>query len=91
MANYRLIGQKLPYHSFSRGEDRTGGYGSQDLCEILTISAFLVDLEQENGEFKQALCFELVGNRFLRNMVRVIVVSHFYFKFLHLFAETPLN
>jgi tRNA pseudouridine(38-40) synthase len=47
----------------------------KDLCQIYRSDAIVVDVNSSNVFEKKvpAICIELVGSRFLRNMVRVIV------------------
>ena len=61
---------------------------SLDKCKLLRASASVVDLtpslhsiadsnhEEKQGHPQLALCVELVGTRFLRRMVRILVVNN---------------
>lgn len=69
----RLVQKNLPYNNFARGEQRNLGDGMQDNCILFHALASIVNITDS----KFAISFELVGNRFLRNMVRTIVVSNF--------------
>lgn len=70
----RLEGRELSFHAFSRGEvfrDRTGVNSSQDRCTILLARCSVISLDDNF----HGLIFEVVGNRFLRNMVRVLTAT----------------
>lgn len=78
-----LEGLELPYNAFAYQEDRNKGEGMRDLCTLHKARAYLVnlDLDSKNtydnnsiaGESNVGLCIELVGDRFLRQMVRRLV------------------
>lgn len=72
----RLEGKELPYNAFAFAEDRRKGEGLQDLCTLFKARATLVDLALNSSDASlPAVCVELVGSRFLRRMVRNLVVS----------------
>lgn len=83
---YRLVNRNLPYNGFAHRDDRSGGEGLQDFCVMFRARAELMDLtdfeelNEMNGNSNQAtssmaVSIELVGSRFLRRMVRILVVS----------------
>lgn len=57
------------------GEQRNIGLGSQDLCTIYEARCELlqVNLNINDKETQLFACFEIVGDRFLRNMVRILL------------------
>lgn len=61
---------ELPYNAFAFGEHRTKGEGLLDLCTLYRAQAYNVEIP---GTGCRAMCVELVGNRFLRRMVRLLV------------------
>ena len=74
----------LHFNGFAYGENRETEDGEGDLCTLYVSRCFMVDLEDptyvdDPSSRRQlsdpALCVELVGTRFLRRMVRIIVVS----------------
>lgn len=84
----RLENCELPYNAFSFGEDMMRGEGLQSNCTLYRAQARLIDLKSKNllsgnevyGEdvrasSSPAICIELVGSRFLRRMVRILLVS----------------
>lgn len=63
-----LEGKMLHYNAFAYGEVNMTAYGEyDDLCILYHTNASIVQLSAT-----PALCIELVGNRFLRRMVRII-------------------
>jgi len=69
-----LVGRELPYHGFSYKENRDVGNGLLDLCFMYRARAFVVPDSHEGGDGRcKMLCIELVANRFLRRMVRLLV------------------
>lgn len=76
----RLENKDLPYDAFSIQETRNTGEGLKDRCFMLKARASVVDLAREApGLMDQdcpvpVICIELVASRFLRRMVRKIVV-----------------
>lgn len=72
-----LEGKELDYFALSHGKVVT----ETTLCRLYRSRASIVELTGDNDCYgiasykhkQQALCFELVGNRFLRRMVRLIV------------------
>ena len=69
----RIEGLELPYNSFATGDDRKTGKGLLDLCTMHRARAF--EVCPEGGDGTKFLCVELVGSRFLRRMVRLIVAT----------------
>jgi hypothetical protein len=79
----------LPYLTFSHKNDPLGSpLGLQDRCFLYQARAFLVNLNQGttisdssslpsslgcNQEKDLAVCVELVGSRFIRQMIRLLV------------------
>ena len=68
-----LEGLTLPYNSFAVGEDRKTGEGMLDLCTLYRSRAYVVDPDGPSGS--PFMCVELVGSRFLRRMVRLLVAT----------------
>lgn len=84
----KLEGLPLPYNAFAYREwiDKNG-----DICTLYKACAFLVDLDINGSSSdyndnnnnkcssslikKPAMCVELVGTRFLRRMVRILVAT----------------
>lgn len=65
-----LEGKELDYFALSHGKVKT----ETTLCTLYHSKASIVECIDDGVDHKrQALCFELVGNRFLRRMVRLIV------------------
>jgi tRNA pseudouridine(38-40) synthase len=69
-----IEGKELPYDAFAFGECRKQGAGLLDLCTLYRARAFEVTVPTADGS-SRALCVELVGNRFLRRMVRLLVAT----------------
>jgi hypothetical protein len=69
----RLVGKTLPYDGFAHREDRSEGDGLQDYCILHRLTASFQELPM--GDKFPVLAIELVGSRFLRRMVRILVVS----------------
>jgi hypothetical protein len=81
---HRIENKELPYNSFAYREFRSG----DDMCVLHVARAFLVHLtsegqvvdnqqiidETDQNSTVPVCCIELVGNRFLRRMVRNIAV-----------------
>jgi tRNA pseudouridine38-40 synthase len=69
----RLEGELLPYNAFAWREDR------RDDCECIIyrgeVCSTLVDISPSHDGSLTAFAIELVGNRFLRRMVRNIVAT----------------
>ena len=61
-----LEGKELDYFVMSHGKVKT----ETTLCTLYHSRASIVD---DGDRDREALCFELVGNRFLRRMVRLLV------------------
>jgi len=85
----RLEGRELPYNALAYGEGRAQGEGLQDLCTLFKATAFVVNAPsssssstctssysspqgQGGGSF---MCVELVGTRFLRRQVRIMIAT----------------
>lgn len=74
----RLQGEELPYNGFAHRENRATGEGLSDLCTLFRARAFFVDVAVTFCSLVRSspfvMCIELVGDRFLRRMVRILVV-----------------
>ena len=80
----KLEGLPLSYNAFAYREWITS---NDDICTLYKSSAFLVDLDisdsfshnsdssDRSSMKKPAMCVELVGTRFLRRMVRILVAT----------------
>lgn len=68
-----LEGQELDYVAMSYGKIKT----QNTLCKLQVARAFSVEsTEEEEGSTKgRAVCIQLVGDRFLRRMVRILVAT----------------
>jgi tRNA pseudouridine(38-40) synthase len=73
---------ELSYNGFSYKEEKNTGFGLKDKCIIYIAKAFVIDLSTSNSinssspnETQLSLCFEIIGNRFLRRMVRNIIAT----------------
>jgi tRNA pseudouridine(38-40) synthase len=64
-----LEGKELDYFALSHGKVKT----ETTLCTLHHCKASIVEYIGGGDHKRQALCFELVGNRFLRRMVRLLV------------------
>ncbi len=69
----RLVGKKLSYNGFAHRDNRETGLGLSDKCTLFRTQVELVEINTALGI--KALAIELVGDRFLRRMVRILVVS----------------
>jgi hypothetical protein len=69
----RLENQDLPYNGFAHRDNRNTGLGLSDKCQLFRAQASLVYIGAQQQS--KAIAVELVGNRFLRRMVRILVVS----------------
>lgn len=72
-----LEGRELPYDAFAYREKRGEG---ADLCTLLQARATAVDVSRwaphsESGASTIFMAVELVGNRFLRKMVRILTAT----------------
>ena len=71
-----LEGKELGFNAFAFGEMRNKGNGMLDLCTLYRGRAFEVEVPLEGREESvKAMCVELVGTRFLRRMVRLLVAT----------------
>lgn len=79
----RLENKDLPYDAFSIQDNRNTGQGLKDRCFMLKARASVFDLAREVPDLIDlqhqdhsvpVICIELVASRFLRRMVRKIVV-----------------
>lgn len=79
----RIEGQELPFNGFAHRENRATEDGHGDLCTLFRAKATVIDAveiwsaEESSPATEKFLCIELVGDRFLRRMVRILVVRHF--------------
>lgn len=87
----RLIGRSLHYNAYAAGEHLHGGEPDpKDLCTLYKADCRVVDItgfhnnhiapsqlasESENNNSRLVLFIELVGNRFLRKMVRRLTAT----------------
>lgn len=65
----KLEGKELDYFALSHGKVKT----ETTLCTLYHSKVSIVEYTGGGDHKRQALCFELVGNRFLRRMVRLLV------------------
>jgi tRNA pseudouridine(38-40) synthase len=85
-----IEGKELPYNGFAHRENRATGEGLSDICILYKIRATVLSLsdllpnttsttttitELSQQQNNKILGIELVGNRFLRRMVRILVVK----------------
>ena len=68
-----LEGLPLPYNAFAVGEDRKMGEGMLDVCTLYRARAY--EVQPAGPATAPFLCVELVGSRFLRRMVRLLVAT----------------
>jgi tRNA U38,U39,U40 pseudouridine synthase TruA len=68
-----LEDRPLPYNAYAYGPLRTGAQGLRDTCTLFRARATAVAL-RERGSC-DAVAVELVGSRFLRRMVRILVAT----------------
>lgn len=66
---HELEGKELDYFALSHGKVKT----ETTLCILYHSKVSIVEYTGGGDHKRQALCFELVGNRFLRRMVRLLV------------------
>lgn len=73
----QLEGKLLSYKIFARDTKPSRNIGPPTECFIFHARATQVSLtiDKEKGEYTEAMCIELVANRFLRKMVRVLVAT----------------
>lgn len=78
----RIEGQELPFNGFAHRENRATDDGHGDLCTLFRAKATVIDAadiwsaEEAPSATEKFLCIELVGDRFLRRMVRILVVRY---------------
>lgn len=77
-------GKHLPYNGYAHRENRVTEDGSGDICILHQAKATVININEvfpelcKDSATTQVMCVELVGDRFLRRMVRILVVSaHF--------------
>jgi len=65
---------ELNYHALSHGEDKSVASvdGLQDRCVMFKATAHYLNVECDKENVVPVMAIELVGNRFLRKMVRII-------------------
>lgn len=68
-----IEGKELGYDAFAYGERRNKGNGLLDLCTLYRARAYEVEVPIGEDSSVKAMCVELVGTRFLRRMVRLLV------------------
>jgi len=67
-----LEGKELDYYAMSHGKVKT----QTTLCTLYHARAGVVEWNDiNNGQIRRAICFEMIGNRFLRRMVRILVAT----------------
>jgi len=67
-----LEGKELDYYAMSHGKVKT----QTTLCTLYHARAGIVEWNDiNNGQIRRAICFEMIGNRFLRRMVRILVAT----------------
>lgn len=73
----QLEGKVLSYKMFARDTKPSRNVGPPTECFLFHARATEIILPHniENGECTRAMCIELVANRFLRKMVRVLVAT----------------
>ncbi|KAI3803196.1 hypothetical protein L1987_31345 [Smallanthus sonchifolius] len=73
----QLEGKLLSYKMFARDTKPARNTGPPTECFMFHARATQVTLiiDTEKGEYSEAMCIELVANRFLRKMVRVLVAT----------------
>ncbi|KAJ0523216.1 putative tRNA pseudouridine(38-40) synthase [Helianthus annuus] len=73
----QLEGKLLSYKMFARDTKPARNTGPPTECFIFHARATQVTLpiDAEKGEYLETMCIELVANRFLRKMVRVLVAT----------------
>lgn len=73
----QLEGKLLSYKMFARDTKPSRNTGPPTECFMYHARATQVTLtiNSEKGEYTEAMCIELVANRFLRKMVRVLVAT----------------
>ncbi|KZV26812.1 hypothetical protein F511_06659 [Dorcoceras hygrometricum] len=72
----QLEGKLLSYKIFARDTKASRNVGPPTKCFVFHARASQVNLAcDEDGTIKKAMCVELVANRFLRKMVRVLVAT----------------
>ncbi|KAL8235148.1 hypothetical protein R6Q59_021248 [Mikania micrantha] len=73
----QLEGKLLSYKMFARDTKPARNTGPATECFIFHARAAQLSLtiDMEKGEYSEVMCIELVANRFLRKMVRVLVAT----------------
>ncbi|XP_023743347.1 uncharacterized protein LOC111891533 [Lactuca sativa] len=73
----QLEGKLLSYKMFARDTKPSRNTGPPTECFVFHARATQVTLtiDAKKGEYTKAMCIELVANRFLRKMVRVLVAT----------------
>lgn len=66
--------KQLPYNAFAFQTNYKKGEGEKDLCTMFVANAQLKTITVASKPI-QTICIELVGNRFLRRMVRLLVAT----------------
>lgn len=76
-----VCGRELPYNALSSGENNNQGCGMKDMCTMYRARGILIDLGNGHpfstdrglsSTQTPVICIELVANRFLRRMVRIL-------------------
>eukprot|EP01038_Epipyxis_sp_PR26KG_P008876 gene8876-11973_t len=73
----RLENLPLPYSVYSYKDEHSLTSGMKDICTIYRAKAFFANINSDgdSNNDNQVLCVELVGSRFLRRMVRILVAT----------------
>ncbi|XP_059636773.1 uncharacterized protein LOC132278889 [Cornus florida] len=74
---YQLEGKLLSYKMFARDTKASRNIGPPTECFVYHARAneVILPCSTKDGKGTKAMCVELVGNRFLRKMVRVLVAT----------------
>lgn len=81
-----LVNKSLPYNALAFGEQYNVGQGLKDHCTLLKAKCFYMDLHSASatrspspldisGMSEPVMVVELVGDRFLRRMVRILLAT----------------
>jgi tRNA pseudouridine(38-40) synthase len=80
-----ITGTPLPFNGFAHRENRATEEGNGDICTlyrtcatVISIGDFVAEVSSRDSGItgdEQVLCIELVGDRFLRRMVRILVAT----------------
>ena len=65
-----MVNKPLSYHSFSHRDDSITGKLHKELCQLYHAKASIISIQSQ-----PVIAIELIGNRFLRQMVRILVAT----------------